>query len=314
MLLTNAINCTRGCAAEAIAILLWEHKERYSELEDAIKSLVLDEHLAVNMAAVKCVYVLTNVDNKIATKYFFELAQKDIRIIAHPDAYNLFYYLFNDNTESIKNLVYEMYNSEFEDVSKTGARHIANMNLLFGCFEDIIFCNNKKTKIQKEGIIDVAIDLFKVDEFHDKAKKIIEYYLDDEEDLSALYASLIYNKLVNVEEDLDLIIKLVTTSINKRMMHYFISYLNEVDVHIEGFKEIIFGMCNNIAKSSQAEVNDIRSELYGIAPDLSRLIALLYDKSQNNFEINQQCLDLWDIMFENRIGTVRELSQSITDC
>jgi hypothetical protein len=314
MLLTNAINCTRGCAAEAIAILLWEHKERDTELEDAIKSLVLDEHLAVNMAAVKCVYVLMNVDNKIATKYFFKLAKKDIRIIAHPNAYSLFYYLFNDNTESIKDLVYEMYNSEFEDVSKTGARHIANMNLLFGCFEDIIFCSKKKTKKQKEGIIDVAIDLFKVDEFHDKAKKIIEHYLDDEEDLSALYASLIYNKLVNVEEDLDLIIKLIATSINKRMMHYFISYLNEVDVPIEGFKEIIFGMCNNIVKSSQAEVNDIRSELYGIAPDLSSLIAILYDKSQNNFEINQQCLDLWDVMFENRIGTVRELSLSITNC
>jgi|GEM_PF-4387406 len=35
--------------------------------------------------------------------------------------------------------------------------HIANMNLIFGCFEDIIFgCEHvKKTKVQKQGILEV---------------------------------------------------------------------------------------------------------------------------------------------------------------
>lgn len=314
MLLTNAINCARGCAAETLATLLWEDKQRYSVIEDAIESIVLDEHLAVNMAAVKCVYVLMSVDTKMATKWFFELAKKDIRFMAHPNAYNLFYHLYNDNTECIKKLVYEMYNSEFEDVSKTGARHIASMNLLYGSFDEIIFSNSKKTKVHKEGIVDIAINLLKIEKFHDKAKRIIQYYLDDEDDLSVLYARIIHDKLVSVEEDLELIIKLVTSSINRRMMHYFVSYLNETDVPIEGFKEIIFGICNNIVQNSQVEVSDIRSVLYGVVPDLSKLIALLYDKSQDDFEVNQQCLDLWDIMFENRIGTVRELSEAIINC
>ncbi len=73
-------------------------------------------------------------------------------------------------------------------------------------------------------------------------------------------------------------------------------------------------MCENIVQNTRGEVNDIRSELFGIAPELSRLIASLYDRTQDNFEVNQQCMDMWDLMFENRIGTVRELSQAIMDC
>ena len=59
-LLTTAINCTRGCAARAIAQVLWEHESRYDLLKDAIKSAVFDEHLAVNMAAVDCILPMCN--------------------------------------------------------------------------------------------------------------------------------------------------------------------------------------------------------------------------------------------------------------
>lgn len=40
---------------------------------------------------------------------------------------------------------------------------------------------------------------------------------------------------------------------------------------------------------------------------------MLYDRTHDNFEVNQQCLDMWDEMFENQIGTVRELTQAIMD-
>lgn len=66
-------------------------------------------------------------------------------------------------------------------------------------------------------------------------------------------------------------------------------------------------------KNAKGEINDVGSELYGMGAEISKLITSLYDRSQGNFAVNQQCLDMWDMMFENRIGTVRELSQSIMD-
>lgn len=111
--------------------------------------------------------------------------------------------------------------------------------------------------------------------------------------------------------DLEFIVKIVTAKANRSLMHRFVNFLDENDLPIEGFKDIILGMCQNIVQNTQGETKDISSELFGIAPELSRLIASLYDKTLNNFEVNQQCLDMWDLMFECRIGTVREMSNTI---
>ena len=311
MLHSNSMNCTRGCATEAIAALLWQEQDRYKKLKQTVEAIVNDNHLAVNMAAIECLCPIMNFDRKQATKWFFELANKDIRIVAHPYAYNLFYHLYEANKDLIKKTVLLMYYSEYEDVSEIGARHIANMNLIFGCFENIIFDKYvEKTKMQKQEILDVAIQLLKNREFHDKCKKIIELFLDDD-NLSNSYSRIFYGESVSSDEDLKFIIKIVTSKANRRLMHSFVNYLNETDPPVEGFKDIILGMCKNLVQNAQGETKDISSELFGIAPELSRLIALLYDRTQGNFEVNQQCLDMWDMMFESRIGTVRELSQSI---
>lgn len=314
MLHSNSMNCVRGCAAEAIAALIWQDQARYDKLEDTVEAIVHDKHLAVNMAAIECLCPIMNFNREAATNWFFDLAMKDLRIMAHPYAYNLFYHLFQANEELIKETVLLMYQSEYEDVSEVGARHVANMNLLYGCFEDIVFEDAQKTKAQKQGILGLAINLLEHRKFHDKCKKIIELFLSDEENLSNSYSQILYRGSVSVEEDLEFIVKIVTAKANKLMMHRFVDFIDENDPPLEGFKDIILGMCQNIVQNTQGEANDVRSELFGIAPELSRLIASLYDRTQGNLEANQQCLDMWDMMFESRIGTVRELSQSIMDC
>lgn len=314
-LFTNSMNCVRGCAAEAIASLLWEDKDRYNYFKAAVDSIVNDKNLAVNMSAIECIIPIMNFDKEHAVKWFFQLANKDLRIAAHPYAYNLFYHLYKDYSRTIKELVLEMYNSEFEDVAKVGANHIANMYVLYGSFGDIIFKNINKSKEQKEGIIKVACDLIGYQEHHEKCKKIIIHFLDEEkdDDLTFSYSQLLYKEKLNIKEDEEFILKLVTSKSTRRMVRRFVYFINENDVTIIIFKEVIFGMCQNIIQNSQQEVKDVGSELYGIASELSKLIALLYDRTQDDFEVNQQCLDMWDEMFESRIGTIRELTKTIMD-
>jgi len=309
------MNCVRGCAAEAIASLLWEDKDRYDYFKDAVDSIVNDKNLAVNMAAIECIIPIMNFDKEHAVKWFFQLANKDLRIAAHPYAYNNFYHLYKDYSRIIKELVLEMYDSEFEDVAKVGANHIANMYVLYGCFEDIIFKITNKSKEQKEGIIKVACDLIGYQEHHEKCKKIIVHFLDEEidDDLSFSYSQLLYEDKLNIKEDEEFILKIVTSKSTRRMIRRFVDYINDIDAPIKVFKEVIFGMCQNIIQNSQQETEDIGSELYGIAPELSKLIALLYDRTQDDIEVKQRCLDMWDEMFENRIGTIRELTRTIMD-
>lgn len=314
-LFTNSMNCVRGCAAKAIASLLWEEKDRYDYFKDAVDSIVNDKNLAVNMSAIECILPIMNFDKEQAVKWFFQLAIKDLRIAAHPYAYNLFYHFYKDYSKSIKGLVLGMYYSEFEDVAKVGANHIANMYVLYGSFGDILFENINKSKEQKEGIVRVACNLIGYQEHHEKCKKIIVHFLDEEidDDLTFSYTQLLNKDKLNLKEDEEFILKIVTSKSNRRMIRRFVDYINEIDAPIKVFREVIFGMCQNIIQNSQQEIEDIGSELYGIAPELSKLIALLYDRTQDDFEANQRCLDMWDAMFENRIGTIRELTKTIMD-
>ncbi|MFC3040410.1 hypothetical protein ACFOGI_09080 [Virgibacillus xinjiangensis] len=314
-LFSNSMNCVRGCAGETISSLLWEDSNRYEYLKDAVESIVKDKNVAVNMSAIECIIPIMNIDKEYAVKCFFDLVNKDIRIAAHPYAYNMFYHLYKEYPKSIKELVVEMYNSKFEDVAKVGANHIANMSVLYGCFEDIIFKEIKRSRVQKEGIIEVAADLIGYQGYHEKCKEIIMYFFDEEkdDDLTISYSLLLHEEKLNIQEDEEFILKLVNSKSSRRMMRRFVDFINENDVSIIIFKEVIFSVIHKTIQDSQQEIQNVGSELYDIAPELSKLIALLYDRTHDDFEVNQRCLDMWDKMFENRIGTIRELTRTIME-
>lgn len=65
------------------------------------------------------------------------------------------------------------------------------------------------------------------------------------------------------------------------------------------------------------ELGELRSQ-WGIENEISRLIISLYDETSNSNAITSKqiatkCLELWDIMFERQIGSVRVLSQKLME-
>ena len=57
---------------------------------------------------------------------------------------------------------------------------------------------------------------------------------------------------------------------------------------------------------------------YPIEYNLPKLMIGLYDEVCNtdigkNKEYEEQCLDIWDLMFENRIGITRDLTEKLTE-
>jgi hypothetical protein len=206
-----------------------------------------------------------------------------------------------------------MYQSDYEDVSEIGARHIANMNLLYGFFDEVVFGMGQKTKIQKMGILNIAISLLKNNEYHEKCKRIINLFLKDDDIKAETISSILYNNEVNYDEDLEFIREIVVSKSNVFILHCFIDFIKKHDISIVLFKDLIFDLCK---KLDGTEIGDTRSYNYSydLASDLSKLIANLYDSTADNYEINQQCLDMWDFMYQNRFGTIREISESIMNC
>lgn len=151
--------------------------------------------------------------------------------------------------------------------------------------------------------------------FHDKSKEIIVRFLENKihEELEISLFQILDKKKLSFPEDEEFILKLLTFKSSRKMIRYFVDFLNENDGSIIVFKDVIFAVCQSVIENYQQDVIDMRRELYGMSAELSNLIAVLYDESKDDYDINQKCLDVWDQMFENRVGTIRELTQAIMD-
>lgn len=65
------------------------------------------------------------------------------------------------------------------------------------------------------------------------------------------------------------------------------------------------------------KLEDLRKQ-WGIEDEISKLIISLYDETANSNKVTDKqiaskCLELWDIMFERQLGSVREVSRKIME-
>ena len=65
------------------------------------------------------------------------------------------------------------------------------------------------------------------------------------------------------------------------------------------------------------ETEDLRNQ-WGVEDEISKLIISLYDETAYSQKIAdkqtaEKCLELWDIMFEKQLGSVREISRKLME-
>ena len=100
----------------------------------------------------------------------------------------------------------------------------------------------------------------------------------------------------------------------RRTVRAFVHYLEEDAVSIVDYADIILQLCENIL---QMEIETLRKQ-WGIEDEISKLIISLYDETANSSkmadkQIAGKCLDLWDIMFEIQLGSVREVNMKLME-
>ena len=315
-LINNEINCVRGVAVSTMASLIWKDQSRYSLFKKAIESSIQDQHLAVKFATMECVCAVYNLDNETATKWFFELAYKDIRIVAHPCAYQMFYCIKPVYPDKIENLVLQMLHSEHKDVANIGARHATNMYILNGSFSSVIFDDFKLTLEQKKAILDITVELLQHEDLHEKCKQVITRFInDDDEVIDQACSSIFRKKLVSIETDLPFIKQILSACTGRWVIRSFLRFINDTNSPIFKIKDALLNMCENLVKNGKDKTKKSSSGLYGVGDELSKLITLLYDRAQKEKDVDaiSQCLDMWDMMYKERIGNIREISRSIAE-
>lgn len=314
MLQSNSLNCTRGQAAQAIGHLLWENKELFKQFKETIQLLSEDINSVVKFASLHCLLPAYNIQKDWAREKILNLFEMDIRLVAFWNARDILFFSYDKEKERILKIIEECYYSEYKELKEIGSYCVVEMYILKNEFSYIMDDINLMDENQIKAILRMAINYFNNVKYNEKVKMLITRFKEVEYDIEASISRLFYNNLINLDRDKEFLKDIMKSATGRRSIHSFIHYIDENAVSILDFKEIIIETIKSVLENSNQENENI----YYYGDELSKLIVGLYDetvdKKQSNMKIlSNQCLDIWDGMFEKQIGSIKKLSREILD-
>jgi len=309
----NTLNCVRSIAAITIGEILYDKPELYTFFKHAIESLSNDSHPTVKMALVQVILPLLNIDKDYAVNIFCRISENDLRIPASPYSIHVFNNAILSHKDKLFPIIKNMYLSMNEEISKEGAQEIAGRWLLYGIFENDFYQCNNGTLSQKLGIVKVASELFFDYKYHEKSKEILQSFLNDEnqeirEVISSIFGSEEIFKLSNIKQFIIEYIESKTFLVRHNM---FIYSLEKYAGNLLDLSDLILSMFDRYCsmENTKLQNHEIYYEINHLIPILLRLYEQA--KADNRGNIVNSALDIWDKLFEQRIGIVRDLTKAV---
>lgn len=312
MLQSNSLNCVRGAAAFTIGKLLWGDKQLYIQFKETINQLTKDENPAVRLASLEALWPSYNIERDWASEKILSLYEQDYRLAGFHDSKNMFFLLYFKHRERVLKIINKCYLSSDEQLIKIGSYSLAEMYIVKNEFLNEINNLDTITEKQAKSILEMVIVYFDKDEYNDICKKIICKFKASEFDLDFPLSNLFYQNKINLERDKEFLIDIMKSDLSRRTIHAFVNYLEKNSKSILDYKDIILSMSYHLLSDNNEKLIDY----WGIEDEISKLIIGLYDETSTSLEYelletSKKCLDIWDLMFEKQIGSIRMLSQKI---
>ena len=310
----NMLSCVRGSAASAIGKLLWDNKTLFEYFEDSIIQLYQDENPAVRLATLDILCPVYNINREWAIEKIINILKSDYRIAGYRDMKNIFFLIHNYKKDEIENIILKCFYEEDKDLMRMGAYTLAEMYIVKNRFIQVIENMESLNQEQVKYILEMITIYFNKEEYNELVKDLIIKFISLDFDLEFQIGRIFYDNLIDIERDEEFLKNLVSFKGSNYIVIDFVDYLEKSNKSIIAYKDVIFAMSYKIIENNVDSVDYI----YGINEGISKLIIGLYDESsqEKNEEMNviaNECLCIWDLMFEKRIGAARILTSKMLD-
>ncbi len=314
MLNRNALNCVRGRAARTIGNLLWEDKILFTEFREVIERLVFDENPAVRFATLYVLWPSYNIEREWAEEKIIKIYESDIRTTSFYDSKNMFFHLYPKYKERILKIIEKCFNDSDKELIEVGGHAVCEFYIQYGKFDNIMFNVETLNEEQIKAILEMAILYLDIGDYREFAKAIILQCVNSNLDLEFPLSNIFSKEYIKLEDDKKFLQEIVGSKVSKKIAWSFIHYLEENALSIVDYTDIIIKLCENIL---WMETEELRKQWW-IEDEISKLIISLYDETANSGKkadrkTAEKCLELWDIMFERQLGSVREISRKLME-
>ena len=310
---SKVYSSVRGSALKAMGQLLWKNTTLFSEFKNIIEIVIKDENLTVKFAALCVIWPAYNIEREWAKDKIIYLYENDIRMVSFYDSKNMLLRLYPQYKKQVVDIVQRCFESEDEILIEIGGYTACEIYMRYTELENIILACDSNSEEQMKAILDMAITYLKVDGCQEKAKNIILAYKNIDKDMNFPLSRIFYDNLVDAKQDRIFVKEFIESKAGRRQINAFIQYLEKNAISLIDYADIILELCENILQMKSEELQN----QWGIEMEVSKLIISLYDETANSKiarnKIADKCLELWDIMFEKQLGSVREISRKLME-
>ena len=315
MLFQNTINCVRGVAAEAIGQLLWIHKDLLEKVRPAIVSLVNDPHPAVRMASIDALLPVLNIDRDLAVSWFCNACENDLRVAASPRAVLFFNRTFSSHFHQIAPFIRAMVGSPLGEVSEEGAKEVTARFLFHQMFEQELIECQKGTTPRRKGVAQIAAHFLNEKKYTMQCQELLLPLLNDpEKEVRAETVRMYrFKPFPNHIFSKDFVEAYIRSKAFADHPSWIVDSLKNLPDSVVPLAGIIFRICEVFSTTLREKTRDVGTRVPHTVSDVCSLLLRLYEHAQglSNTGIADRCLDIWDMLFENRVGMIRELTRAI---
>ncbi|WP_028578061.1 HEAT repeat domain-containing protein, partial [Desulfomicrobium escambiense] len=315
ILFQNTINCVRGVAAGAIGQLLWERKDRLEQVRPGIESLIQDPHPAVRMAAIEAIEPVLNIDKDLAVSWFCKACKDDLRVAASPRVMRFFNYTIPDYIDQVGPIIQQMVLSFVDDVALQGARQVTARWLFHGFFENEFNQCYQGAVPQRKGVADVAAQLLFDKKYSNQCLNLLLQFMNDPEkevrnELNGIFRS---QNLMTDTKYAVFVKDYIKSEAFADDPDHFVWSLRDFSGSLISVADAIFAVCETFSTTLQEKTRDVGSRYPHMASEIASILLRLYEQAQDdcNHQIANRCIDIWDLLFENRIGRTIDLTKEI---
>jgi len=314
-LVTNAINCVRGVAAAAIGALLWEHPDWLSKLQPGLEHLVNDPHPAVRIAALQACMPLLNIDKDLAVSLFLQACTDDLRVAACRYAVYYFNSCLQSHTDVLSPVILQMFGSDIDEIAEEGAKEICARWLFHGLFEEELSTCMNATSAHRKGMVQVASSFVTKEDYTDKCKQLLPTLFNDTDaDVRQKVRHAFHNnaELLKLPDIQPFIQNFIRSQAFRDDPTGILFTFEKSSEPVAQFADSIFVICEEFTGPLAELSRDVSQGIAHDTPQLVSLLLRLYEQAkERNPTIAAKCLDAWDILFEKRIGQVRDMTKAI---
>lgn len=320
---TTALNCVRGEAAAALAMLVWDDRQAYEMALPLLTMLADDPHPAIRMAVARAALSVASIDEVEGAQLLSQaMSHPDDTVLAGHWPQRVVQKLRWRKPDEIRPILRRMSVSEIDEVAEKGAFWTTAEHFQQKALSEVYEACRSGRSAQRLGVARLVRGLVAPQDEPDGvdrdevAAALIERFDDDDESIRTEAANTFREKgVLESSWGPQIAEAFVKSRAFVENVTDLIWTLKDFPGDISRYTATVLSTASRLATEFAADTHDIRTGRMTAVPELPGLLLKIYAKAQKNAntDIAIECLDCWDAMLANRVAAADEMLDGLPE-